>query len=163
MPVEDIESPPYPNEGVNPDGLYNVLKQLKKWVETYRTGHNAAVGQDIIPTIKKLPDKAAYTTQPVLTQYAHLLLVRRMRENWDHLVRTYEDDWDDKMCVRQRVVLLQSSALLLNSAFTPYEYREARRQKELDELQATFARVQEVLLKQMEPKKHDPDANTKEG
>ena len=82
MPAdEEIESPPYPTEGVNPDGLYNTLKHLKKWVETYRPSHNVAIGQDIIPAVKKLPDKQAYVTQPVLTQYTHFLLIRRMREN----------------------------------------------------------------------------------
>jgi len=163
MSAEDIESPPYPNEGVNPDGLFNTMGALRVWVLKYRDTHNALIGQDLIPSVKDLPNKKAYTTQPVITQYTHLLLIRRMREGWDHLVRNYEDDWDDKMCVRQRVVMLQSAALLLNSAFTPYEHREARRQRELEDLQQQFTRVQQVLLKQMEPQRHDPDPERTKG
>ncbi len=158
MSVEDIESPPYPSEWANPDGLYNTMRQLRKWVGTYRPSHNAIIGQDLIPAVKELPDKKAYAAQPVPTMYMHLRFVRRFRESWDHLVRTYEDDWDDKLCVRQRIVLLQSAALLLNNAFTPYEYREAKRQSELENLQQQFSRLQDALTKEMEPKPHDdPD------
>ncbi len=160
---QDIQSPPYPNEGVNPDGLFNMLKALKTWVLTYRDGLNAEIGQDLVPTVRELPDKKAYTTQPIPTQWGHFLFIRALREAWDHLVRTYEDDWDDKACVRQRIMLVQSAAVLLNSAFTPFEHREARKQKDMEELQQMFQRIHQAVVKQMEHKRYDPEEGEAEG
>jgi hypothetical protein len=156
MTPEDIESPPYPNEGTTPDGLYNALTGLKKWVDTYRDPLNREVGQDVIPSVKKLPERSAYLAQPVLSLFSHFLMVRRMRENWDHIVRNYETSWHEPMCVRQRVVLVQSAAVLLNGAFTPFEYRETMRRSELEELQAQFSRVNQLVLDITEPEAHDP-------
>jgi hypothetical protein len=163
MAPEDIESPPYPNEGVNPDGLYNMLGKLKEWVDLYKDDLNKEVGQDIIPVVKALPNKKAYLIQPVLGMFSHLILIRRIREQWDNVVRNYEDSWDHKMCVRQRVVIVQSAAMMLNSAFTPFEHREARRQSELEELQQQFARVQMLINTIMEPDKYDPVQAQKRG
>lgn len=156
MPPEDIESPPYPSESTAPGGLYNALSELKNWVEKYRDAMNAAVGQEIIPSVKPLADRSAYIYQPVLSLFSHLVVCRRIRERWDHLVRTYESSWDEPMCVRQRALLLQSATLMLNSATTPVEYRETRRQLELEELQQMFSRVQTLLDKAMESDRHDP-------
>lgn len=157
MAAEDIESPPYPNEGTTADGLLSHLKKLKEWVTTYRTQHNAAVGQDLIPTVKELPLKKTYASLPIYVQIGHLLFLRKVRERWDHLVRTYEDDWDDQLCLRQRVMLLSSSAVLLNNGFSPHEQREFRRRTELDECQRTIDHVAEALKEIMEPETHEPD------
>jgi hypothetical protein len=163
MNPEEIESPPYPGEGVNPDGLYNALSQLKTWVDTYRGPLNEEVGQDVIPVVKPLPNKAAYLCQPVLSLFSHMILVRRMREGWDHIVRNFESTWHDRMCVRQRVVLVQSAAVMLNGAFTPFEYRETRRQSELEDLQGQFSRMQSLVLEITEPESHDPFPKTQKG
>lgn len=163
MTPEEIESPPYPNEGTNTDGLYNALAQLKTWVDVYRPVLNAEVGQDVIPSVRPLPAREAYRCQPVLSMFSHMVLVRRMREGWDHIVRNYEAMWHDPMCVRQRVVLLQSAAVLLNGVFMPFEYKETRRQTELQELQTQFGRVNELAMALMEPEPHDPFPKTQKG
>jgi len=161
MPVDDdILSPPYPSDGISADGLYQILKELKKWVNKYRDAHNKEIGQELIPLVKDLPDKKAYIGQPIMTQWGHLLLLRRIRESWDDLIRNYESDWDDKLCIRHRVLMLQSAAILLNNAFMPYEHREARQQRELEEMQNMFTRIQQVLFKQLESVKNDPNPET---
>lgn len=156
MDAVDIESPPYPSETVNADVLYETLRTLRSWVIQYRDEHNKAVGQDVIPTVKELPDRRAYTSQPIISQWSHLLVVRHVRESWDHLVRSYEDDWDDPDCARQRVMLLQATAILLNNAFIPQEYREARKMQELDELQQLFSRVNATVVQQLQKGNYDP-------
>jgi hypothetical protein len=157
MAVEDLQSPPYPNEGTTADGLLTHLRALRAWVGGYRESHNKLAGQDLIPAPKKPPQKEAYAALPVLTQMSHLLFMRKVREQWDHLVRTYEADWDDQLCVRQRVMLLASSAVLLNSGFAPYEQREFRRRAELEECQRTLDSVAQALRDIMEPQAHEPD------
>lgn len=155
MAAEDIESPPYPGEGTNTDVLYNLLRALKKWVTTYRARHNKAICQDLIPTVRDFPDKKAYLAQPVLTQMHHLTFLRRVREEWDHLVRTYEHDWDNPTCVRARVMMLQAAAVLLNSAFVPFEVREMEAQREPQRLQRVFERLTDALKQHLEPESHD--------
>jgi hypothetical protein len=83
--------------------------------------------------------------------------MRKVRERWDHLVRTYEDDWDDQLCVRQRVMLLASSAVLLNNGFSPFEQKEFRRRTELEDCQRTIDAVAVALRTIMEPQTHEPD------
>ena len=157
MAAEDLQSPPYPNEWATADGILTHLRALREWVLCYRDAHNKLAGQDLIPAPKEPPQKKAYASLPVYAQLGHLLFMRRVRERWDHLVRTYEGDWDDQLCVRQRVMLLASSAVLLNSGFSPYEQREFRRRTELDECQRTIDGVAAALSAIMEPQTHDPD------
>lgn len=156
MPAEDIESPPYPEAGTTATGLYASLRQLRKWADSYRAAHNKLAGQDLVPALRRLPDAQAYAAQPVMTQLGHLLTLRRVRERWDHLVRTYEDDWDDKDCVRQRILLLTAAAALVNAAFDPHEVREARRRTDLEECQRALDGVAAVLKTLLDPVPDDP-------
>lgn len=156
MAAEDIESPPYPNEGTTADGLLASLKKLKDWVNTYRVPHNEAVTQELIPVVKDIPQKKTYLSLPVYVMVSHLLFLRKVRERWDYLVRTYENDWDDEMCLRQRVMLLASSAVLLNNGFVPHEQREFRKRTELDECQRTVDCVATILKTMMEGETYEP-------
>lgn len=156
MPSEDIASPPYPTESTNADGLYRTLKALREWLLKYRDSHNSAVGQDVIPAPKSVPNKAAYLTQPVSTQFGHLMYIRRLREQWDHLVRMYEDNWDDPACLRGRVIMFQTATIVFNSAFTPLEHREATAARDADALRRMLENVQTSLTQFMEPRPYDP-------
>jgi hypothetical protein len=152
---QEIDSPPYPGEGSNGDVLLGHLKKLRKWVVTQREAMNETVGQEVVPDVREIPDKRAYTSQPVATQYEHLLVLRRLREEWDHLIRCYEDDWNCKTCVRAQAVLMQSAAVLLNTAFTPYEVREMEAHRNTERMHRTYERVREFCRKFMEPEEHD--------
>lgn len=138
MSLEAIESPPYPNEGTTANGLFNYLKLLSKWILFYRDDLNSYTGQEVIPNIIDLPDKNAYITQPIYTQYQHLMLMRNIREQWDSLIRLYEDDWTIKTCIQGRIMLVQAATVLFNSAFTPYEVMEARHQKHIENMHQSF-------------------------
>ena len=157
MSLEDIESPPYPTEGTTAQGLYNHFKQLRKWILHYRNDINLAVGQEIIPALTDIPNKNAYLTQPVFTFYQHLMLLRHLREQWDHLIRSYEyeEDWTCTACIQARTMLIQCAAVLLNGAFTPFEVREARAQQHLEHMQRSFERLTAFFKKVMDPEEHD--------
>jgi len=157
MAAEDIESPQYPNEGTTATGLVACLERLHAWVTKYRDAHNKETAQELIPCVKLLPPRSTYTSLPVYVLLTHLLFLRKVREQWDHLVRTYEDDWDDKLCLRQRVMLLASSAVLLNTGFVSHEQREFRRRTELDECQRTIDGVALALKNLLEPEVYEPD------
>lgn len=152
----DIQSPPYPSETATADALYSNIAALRKWVVAYRDQHNTAVGRLVVPALKKLPARDAYGYQPLKVQFFHLLFLRRVREQWDRLVRTYEDDWDDKRCVQQRALLLVSAAMVVNTAGLSTEQREATGQ-DVDRLQSTFDQIGGVIKKLMEPAADETD------
>jgi len=83
--------------------------------------------------------------------------MRKVRERWDHLVRSYEDDWAIGYCVRQRVILLASSAVLINKGFATHEQREFRNRTDLEDCQKTVDGVITALRELMEPEKHEPN------
>lgn len=133
--TEEIESPPFPSEGLDPRGLYLVLRQLHTWVAKNRDKHNKLVGKEAIGVADALPSCESYVCQPVLSLYGHWKLIRQFREAWDATVRNFENDWDNKACVRERVVVLLSALILLNNAFVPYEYKETLRDREFEKMQ----------------------------
>jgi len=158
---EELRSPPYPNEGTTALGLLALLDGLRDWVLHYRDRHNAEAKRDQIPFPERLPRSSkAYESQPVHAQMTHLLFLRRLREQWDRLVRAYETRWDDPGCVRQRVVLLTAAAVVLNTAFEPFETKEMRGRTGLDECRQAIDAVVGEMKTLMEV---DPDATDQAG
>lgn len=148
---DELTSPPYPGEACTVDLLYKHLGDLREWVLDLRDGLNAIAGQEIIPAVKPIGKKPAYAAQPVLQHFQHLMFMRKVREEWDHVVRLYEDDWDDKHCIRARLMLVQAAAVQLNEAFVPQEVREARAQQHMERVQQAFTNLGAMFSKMMEP------------
>ncbi len=152
---EEILSPPYPSIGSTAHMLYGYLKELRKWVYHYRDALNQSAGQELIPAVLRIPRPEAYINQPVPTQWSHWLTMRRTREEWDHLVRCYEDCWDSAACARQQAMIVQHAAVTLNHAFTPQEVRELHQQREQEELARAFERLTEHFRRVMEPESRE--------
>lgn len=155
----EIISPPYPGEGTNPDLMFKYLADLAAWVSEYREDLNEAVGRDIIPAVPPFPAKSVYLAQPISIMWYHFIVMRRVREEWDHLVRTYEDAWDCGACGRQRLVLVQTAAVLLGNAFISFEQREAMQEREVEQIERMWANLRQTLLRPMDPKYHDTQHN----
>lgn len=157
MTEDEIDSPPYPSEISTADVLFNLLKDVRRWTMAQRDGLNRELGQDLIPKVAPFPkDKVAYLSQPVTVQFRHFLFLRHLREGWDHVLRSFEGDWDSPQCVRHRALLVQHAAIVLNDAFVSPEIREMRAQEDQDELQRAFDRLMKGVFKLMEPEGRDP-------
>jgi hypothetical protein len=139
----DLLSPPYPGDGVNAEVLFLKLRELRDWILYYRDTLNEAVGQEVIPAPIDIPDRRAYLGQPVMTLSYHFVFLRRLREQWDLLVRTYEEVWDCKPCLAQQAMLCQQAAVMLNDAFTPFEHREVRQQELKEKMGRAFEAFQQ--------------------
>ena len=153
---EEIISPPYPDESATADSLFAALRELRRWIEHYRGGVNEVLGGEAIVAPREIPSRVAYVSQPVCQQFGHLRWLRRIREEWDHLVRTYEDSWDCKACVLQRIVLVRTAAAILADAFVPQEVRELRAEKRAKEMENTFSELFKQLSDFARPASHDP-------
>lgn len=159
----EILSPPYPGEGTNPDLMFKHLADLAKWVGEHREELNNAIGRDIIPVIPPFPTRSVYQAQPISIMWYQFIVMRRVREEWDHLVRTYEDAWDCSACGRQRLVLVQTAAAMLSSAFIPYEHREAMKEREVEQIARMCDNLRTTLLSVLDPKYHDTNHNPDTG
>lgn len=149
---EEIKSPPYPGPGATWRGLYHALYELHDWVVLHRDAVNAAVGRDVVPPVAEaVPLPVAYMSLAVSIQYAHLLYLRRVREEWDHLVRQYESAWDCPACIRARASLTQLAATLVNGAFVPYEQREASGRDTHERMVRSFESVLSHLTQLQDP------------
>jgi hypothetical protein len=150
----EISSPPYPREGFDVNSLYNALVELRTWVQANGETINDALGEEVVPTVEIMPAIAVYRLQPVLDQGHHWLFLRSLREEWDHLVRIYEESWDCPACMKARAALTQSGSLFLRQAFVPFELREARQDSALDRIRLSFERLADLFHRMQEPSSH---------
>lgn len=151
--MEDVDSPPYPSEGAAATRLYSSLGELHEWAGARREEINEAARTELIPELNALPPLKIYLGLSVVIQYAHMLFMRRTREQWDHLIRTYEDAWDCRACLNLRAVLIQTAVATLNSAFIPYEQRELHLQKENERM----AKMYEQITKNLDRLVEEPE------
>jgi hypothetical protein len=149
---ESIKSPPYPDKESSQASLLSCLQELRRWVNKYREPCNVAIGSVVVPLPTGRLTTAAYSHVPVRAQFSHLLLLRKIREQWDALVRAHEADWDSPESIRARTVILASAASLVNGAIVPVERREAAGVDALDELGRAFQGIRETIDSLLEAK-----------
>lgn len=146
----DLISPPFPTDGTTDTVLYLKLVDLRDWVLHYRAALNEALGGELIPEPREMPDLEVYLTQTVAIKFSHLMYLRQVRGQWDDLVRTYEEAWDCKNSVQGQAMLVQASCLMLNGAFTPYEVREMKEEEEQLQFQKGFEVLRRTIFGLME-------------
>lgn len=150
---EDVLSPPYPGEGTTALVLWSMLGELGDWVRRSRDAVNQSAGREIVALPAPFPAKSTPGGQSVLDQFRTLMFLRRLRESWDNLVRTYEHEWDSPDCLRTRALLLTMACDRLEHWVRPYEHREAQatRRNAREAYTRVFDRLSEVLFALWEP------------
>lgn len=136
MAINSPELPPYPHEGATTRRLYGNMVELYDWT----TAQREELGTDAVPKFRPLTE-AAYMQQPVRDQFRHFVVMRRIREMWDHLIRAHGTHFDADHVLRQRVALLQVAAELLDTACIAYERREASYHEDMERMRNIFAAV----------------------
>ena len=151
--TQDVESPPYPGEHTIPGVLFEHLRSLRGWVDQ----EVAKLGsvRDVIPKYASLPAKDGFERQPILYLWQTFIHMRKIRESWDHLLRTYEADWDDAVCIRGRALILQQAVILMNSAGRSPETREIEAQRQAERLHAVYVHLSQQLVAPLQPSSHD--------
>jgi hypothetical protein len=161
MHDESIGSPPYPKESSTADMLYQSLLELQDWVRSNREELNEHADTDVVPKTTKLGRREAYLLQPVMLQFQQFVMMRKLREEWDHLLRSYEDAWNSEACIRQRMLLVRTAALMCNDAALPQEHREARNQAHQERLQRNFEKFASFVDGVIEREDHTADHKRK--
>jgi len=153
MPTEDagfeIVSPPFPTDRVTVPRLLNFLAELREWLYDHRDWANRALnmipggeGKEVIPApLPEIPTPERFFQVALTDILSSYIGMRGIRERWDALVRVYEDDWDCKAAVMQRLQLMSAATFLLTHAFMLPEHREMQQEKMAKRLSAARRRV----------------------
>ena len=151
--MEEIISPPFPVDTTTIPRLLQHFKDLREWVleMRYWANENSAelgVDQELIPSedkIPRVPDVEHYRLIAVTDIARSYVTMRHLRESWDALVRTYEENWDVKPAVLWRLNCVQTGLAILQRAFLTPEMREAQEEA----MQNKVCRITKAMLKRM--------------
>lgn len=144
----EILSPPFPRDTTTVPRLLSCLSELRGWLLDNRYWANEAYATlggegDLIPAeeyIPSIPDLARYQVVSVQDVFQAYMMLRKLREDWDAMVRVYEENWNARPAVVWRLRLFRMAFAIMHEAFIDPETREAR--------QETFARkVKKVQMK----------------
>lgn len=129
----DITEPPYPSLTCRWPEVYKSLKGLRGWVNYHRTGINTVAGTELIREPPDLLPLNAFGDLPAVTFYQDILVVRRIRESWDQIVRDFGSSnalWSSPNCLaRRRELVLLAFYFLVAEATMSAETREAKIEK----------------------------------
>ena len=132
----DVQSPPFPQSTTNVPKLLECLSELRGWVVYYQDWANLTfheIGGDaeiqIVPIgnqLPTIPTMQHFTLCGVADMFNTYMLMRRIRESWDKMIRTWENDWENKNAIVWRLRTIRMAVQLLNQAFILPEHREAK-------------------------------------
>jgi hypothetical protein len=134
----EINSPPYPKQNCSPRNLFQNLCELHDWASGQHTWANdeaARLNAPESPHIPPLVPKPVGTN--AMTRFQQLSVpdmnsswqaMRAIREQYDEIVRNYEDeaDWNSDVCSYHQIGIVKAATLLLSVAFLDHEKREAK-------------------------------------
>lgn len=143
---EEITSPPFPNDTTTLPRLLQHLSDLRVWVIDLRFWANETVSglgspaplipeEEEIPQIPDLQRMHMISIPDIMGSYIGM---RTLREQWDGIVRTFEDNWDCRHAIKGRLQAIRIGYNILNDAFVSPEQREARRE-------ATFSKMRKTM------------------
>ena len=144
----EILSPPFPRDTTTLPRLLTCLSELRGWLLEHRfwaneTYANLGGDGDVIPLpehLPQIPDASRYQAISVQDIFQTYMMLRKLREEWDAMVRVYEEDWQARPAVAWRLRILRTGYAILVNAFVDPETREAHNE--------TFARkVKKVQLR----------------
>jgi hypothetical protein len=136
MSEQEFMSPPFATDLCTPRVMHRQLDQLENWVNGLRYWANEesrgfeAPEDPFIPDTPAIPKSAEAlmgVTVPMLFRTWNFM--RAIRERWDWIYRTYEEDWDSRKCIFHRVMCVKVGALVLRTAFLDPETQEAKQEE----------------------------------
>ena len=146
MEFENLDSwehsPPYPSDLTTPLSMHRILTGVSDWItyhedwvneEAERLGatedEEPFLGPMLVTPSSLGNDALMRVSVPSL--FRTWMTMRAVRERWDWIFRTFEEDWTSDKCVKARLLCFKVAAVALNNAFLDPETLEAKQEEEL--------------------------------
>jgi len=149
-------SPPFPGPLVTPASMHHILTQVSDWVTHHEDWANdtaqelGASGDPFLGSMLAAPSarsKDSLINVSVPSLFRTWTTLRAVRERWDWIFRTFEDDWSSERCVKARLLCFKVAAVTLDNAFLDPETLEAKQEEELEKnREQTYQTLKELGL-----------------
>ena len=85
--------------------------------------------------------------------------MRAIREQYDEIVRNYEDeaDWNSDVCIFHQIGIVKAATLLLSVAFLDHEKREAKGMDLIKKVNKDIANALHQVLEKLQAQTEDED------
>ena len=93
--------------------------------------------------------------------YSSWQAMREIREQYDKIVRNYEDeaDWNSDVCIFHQIGIIKAATLLLSVAFLDHEKREAKGMDLIKKVNKDIVKALHQVLGQLKDRTEDEDDN----
>lgn len=167
----EINSPPYPKQNCNPRSLFQNLCELHDWASGQHIWANREAARlnapenPYIPPLVPKPvgrDAAPRFQQlSVPDMNSSWQAMREIREQYDKIVRNYEDeaDWNSDVYIFHQIGIVKAATLLLSVAFLDHEKREAKGMDLIKKVNKDIVKALHQVLGQLKDRTEDEDDN----
>lgn len=137
MSEQEVTSPPFATALCTPASLHRQLQRLSDWVDDLRLWANDEAARFDAPEEPFIPETRPVPASPdcimniaVPSLFRTWMTLRAIRERWDWIYRTYEEEWNIDKCIFHRIMCVKMGALVLNVALLDPETLEAKQEEE---------------------------------
>ena len=148
MDYDEILYPPYPAVHIGTSALYESLDELRKWMMAQQDnlrGYLTEKAAGRFAVVDTLAPENIWNATSVSDKYNTLTYARRLRELWDHIVRTFEENWDSRTSVGEQYKLVLGAQFILREAFVLPEHREQHEKQMLEDQKKYHKYVRDQL------------------
>jgi hypothetical protein len=166
-----INSPPYPKQNCSPRNLFQNLCELHDWVSGQQAWANREAARLNVPENPYIPPLVPkpvgtdamprFQQLSVPDMYSSWQAMREIREQYDKIVRNYEDeaDWNSDVCIFHQIGIVKAATLLLSVAFLDHEKREAKGMDLIKKVNKDIVKALHQVLGQLKDRTEDEEDN----
>lgn len=157
----DVTMPPYPGIATASRGLYRCLRELHGWLGDALSvlptvNFDAALSSQLLQPDWE-GDETIWDAVGIVDKYLILSGLRQIREEWDAILRDYEQAWDAPKALRRRAGVCIAAARLISGAFVTPEHREAQYTQQVEQFMTKVRRDERKFAKLMDTVRDDDD------
>ncbi len=144
---EDINyAPPFPASPLmKPNKLFDICREFRDWLDNESQLVHEELGLDCCRKLRSLPKVEQFLNLSFIQHTGVFMALRNLRETYDAVARSHDDNWCGKASLRLRHMLVQEGILILEYAFLPLEALEAK----LEQIEEEYVKQQQGHFQRM--------------
>ena len=147
-------SPPFPSDLSTPLSMHRLLVGVYDWITYHEDWVNGeaerlgAPGDPFLGSMTVVPSSlkdGALMNVAIPSLFRTWTTMRAVRERWDWIFRTFEEEWTSDKCIKCRLLCFKTAAVALDNAFLDPETFEARQVEEAEKNRLQMAETLKTL------------------